>query len=512
MLRLMLPIAIIGAGPVGLAAAAAAHTRGLPFVVLEAGDQAGAAVAEWGHVRLFSPWRYLVDAAASSLLQAPRALDPGWSEPDLEMLPTGAQLVEHYLLPLAATSQLAPHIRYRAPVAAISRFEMDRVRSAGRPAAPFVVRLADGSEVLAGAVIDASGSWRNPNPVGGNGLPARGEGVGLVEVEPAMPDVLGADRARFAGVHTVVVGAGHSAAGTLAALAELATTTVGTSVTWVVRRRDAERAYGGGDADALPARGALGTQLQLLVDSAAVTLMSGFCVQSLARSGAGRIEVTSTAGGRVVVDRVIAATGFRPDHRLAAELRLDLDPILGSTRTLAPLIDPNEHSCGTVRPHGVDELTHPEPNYFVVGMKSYGRAPTFLMATGYEQVRSIVAALDGDWAAAREVHLDLPETGVCSVDLPVDQALAEVAARLDLAPGVPQALVSATRRHLATAGSTAAAVRSAAYELDLDETVALQLAALAGSAFDGSDSRATPPTAVTTPPLVTVASTGSCCG
>jgi hypothetical protein len=117
---------------------------------------------------------------------------------------------------------------------------------------------------------------------------------------------------------------------------------------------------------------------------------------------------------RITVDRIVAATGYRPDHGIAAELRLDLDPILGATRALAPLIDPNEHSCGTVPPHGVDELTHPEPGYYAVGVKSYGRAPTFLLATGYEQVRSVGAALAGDWATARDVQLELPETGVCS--------------------------------------------------------------------------------------------------
>jgi hypothetical protein len=114
---------------------------------------------------------------------------------------------------------------------------------------------------------------------------------------------------------------------------------------------------------------------------------------------------------------VVSATGFRPDHSFATELRLDLDPILGCTRTLADLIDPNEHSCGSVAPHGYKELGQPEPNYYAVGMKSYGRAPTFLMATGYEQVRSIAAALAGDTEAAARVELDLPSTGVCSTDL-----------------------------------------------------------------------------------------------
>jgi hypothetical protein len=130
-------------------------------------------------------------------------------------------------------------------------------------------------------------------------------------------------------------------------------------------------------------------------------------VELVARDGAGTERVLRA-------DRVVAATGYRPDHGIAGELRLDLDPILASTRTLAPLIDPNHHSCGTVPPHGVDELAHPEPGYYAVGMKSYGRAPTFLMATGYEQVRSVTAALAGDWTAAREVHLELPATGVCS--------------------------------------------------------------------------------------------------
>jgi hypothetical protein len=103
---------------------------------------------------------------------------------------------------------------------------------------------------------------------------------------------------------------------------------------------------------------------------------------------------------------------------MTRELRLDLDPWLESPRALAPMIDPNLHSCGTVPPHGYKELAHPEPGYFAVGIKSYGRAPTFLMATGYEQVRSVVAHLAGDEVAANDVRLVLPETGVCTTDIP----------------------------------------------------------------------------------------------
>ncbi|MEV6693587.1 FAD-dependent oxidoreductase [Micromonospora sp. NPDC051196] len=416
------PVVVIGAGPVGLAAAAHLHERGLPCTVLEAGPSAGAAVAQWGHVHLFSPWRYNIDHAARRLLEA-----AGWVAPDLDTLPTGAELVEAYLRPLAMLPQLAPHVRYDAPVTAIGRVGVDRVRTAGREHAPFVVRLATGEDLLAAAVIDASGTWRTPNVLGANGLPAHGETDPQTSalVDGALPDVLGVDRDRYAGRHTVVVGAGHSAANTLLALAELAALEPGTTVTWATRGGSIDRAIGGGDADALPGRGALGTGVKQLVDSGRVQLLTGFAVHAVAAVD-GHVRLTAADGRALTADRIIAATGFRPDHRIAAELRLDLDPVLGCTRALAPLIDPNDHSCGTVRPHGVDELTQPEPGYFAVGMKSYGRAPTFLMATGYEQVRSIAAALAGDWTAARDVQLDLPETGVCSATPSVDLPRAEL--------------------------------------------------------------------------------------
>ncbi|RAO42865.1 FAD-dependent oxidoreductase [Micromonospora saelicesensis] len=407
-----LPVVVIGAGPVGLAAAAHLHERGLPFLVLEAGDTPAAAVRQWGHVRVFSPWRYNIDPAARRLLD-----DAGWVAPDLEVLPTGAELTDDYLQPLAEVPQLKPHLRYGTRVEAISRLGLDRLRTAGRESTPFLIRLADGQEVLARAVIDASGTWGTPNVLGASGLPARGERDVAGYLEHALPDVLGTDRDRFAGRHTLVVGAGHSAANTLLSLAELAESTPGTEVTWAIRTTSPARTYGGGDADALPARGALGSRLRAHVDAGRIRLLTGFAVHALTPTG-GRVSVVVRhaygSEEQTTVDRIVAATGFRPDHTIAAELRLDLDPVLGATRALAPLIDPNEHSCGTVPPHGVDELTHPESGYYAVGMKSYGRAPTFLMATGYEQVRSVVAALANDWAAARDVQLDLPETGVCN--------------------------------------------------------------------------------------------------
>jgi len=408
------PVVVIGAGPVGLAAAAHLAERGVEFLVLESGTSAAAAIDEWRHVRLFSPWRYDMDAAARRLLER-----SGWLAPDPDQLPTGGDLVDRYLAPLAKTPELADRIRYGAEVVAVTRLGFDRLSNggrgtAGREQAPFLVRLDDGEELLAGAVIDAAGTWRSPNVLGGSGIPARGETAELLV--PALPDVLGADRARFAGRRTAVVGAGHSAATTLLDLAELAETEPGTEVVWVVRGTSQERSYGGGDADELPARGALGARLRRLVRSGRVELVSGFRIEAVGRSADGQVELT--AGDRTVVaDAVVNSTGFRPDHAIVSELRLDLDPVLGSTRALAPLIDPNVHSCGTVPPHGADELGHPEPGYYAVGAKSYGRAPTFLLATGYEQARSVVAALAGDWEAARDVQLNLPETGVCSSNL-----------------------------------------------------------------------------------------------
>jgi hypothetical protein len=152
-----------------------------------------------------------------------------------------------------------------------------------------------------------------------------------------------------------------------------------------------------------------------LLDRGRVELVTGFHVTRVSVSSEG-IVVSDGDRRLTPVDEIVAATGFRPDWSILSEVRLDLDPAVESPRALAPLIDPNVHSCGTVPPHGAEELKQPESDLYIVGMKSYGRAPTFLMRTGYEQVRSVVSAIAGDWNAARRVELVLPETGVCSTD------------------------------------------------------------------------------------------------
>ncbi|MEV4536528.1 FAD-dependent oxidoreductase [Asanoa sp. NPDC049518] len=409
-----LPVVVIGAGPVGLAAAAHLAERQIPFVLVEAGDEPTSSVRQWSHVRLFSPWRYNVDAAARRLLA-----DAGWVEPDPDVLPTGGQLADDYLRPLADLPVLKPHIRYAARVVAVTRQGMDRVRTAGRDTTPLLVRLATGEDLLARAVIDASGTWTTPNVLGASGIPAHGESDAAGFVEHALPDVLGTDRSRFAGKRTLVIGAGHSAANTLLSLAELAEQEPGTTVVWAIRSTSPARTYGGEAADALPARGALGSRLRAHVEAGTIELVTGFAAERIEPIDTGQVRVSGSATD-ITADRIVSATGFRPDHTFVSELRLDLDPVLGSTRALAPLIDPNLHSCGTVPPHGADELAHPEPGFYAIGVKSYGRAPTFLLATGYEQARSVVAALDGDWAAARDVQLDLPETGVCNSNPVID--------------------------------------------------------------------------------------------
>jgi hypothetical protein len=239
--------------------------------------------------------------------------------------------------------------------------------------------------------------------------------------------VLGAERQAFAGRHALVVGAGHSAANTLLGLAALAAEEPGTSVTWAIRGASPLRAYGS-DNDELEARGRLGNAVHDLVRSGRVALLDRFEIDDLQPASHWGVSVVGRHAGEsttVEADRVVNATGFRPDLAMLREIRLSLDEVVEAPRALAPLIDPNLHSCGTVYPHGVAELSHPEPDFYLAGMKSYGRAPTFLLRTGYEQVRSIVAALAGDWESARQVDFVLPETGVCN--RPVARPVAEAA-------------------------------------------------------------------------------------
>lgn len=409
-----LPVAVIGAGPTGLAAAAHLLDRGLDPLVFEAGEDVGASIISWAHVRIFSPWEFNLDPVAVRLLEA-----SGWQAPDRTAYPSGRELVEDYLEPLAGLPAIASRLELETRVVRVTRAGLDKLKDAGRDDAPYeLVVERDGRQrrVLARAVIDASGTWDTPNPLGAGGVPAAGEEAHADRIASGIPDVLGAARSSYSGKRTVVVGSGHSAFNVILDLVALRQSAPGTEVVWAIRGGAPGRKYGGGGADQLPARGALGDAVRGLVEDGAIELHAGFSTREV-RSGGGRI-VLADGDREIVADEVIAATGFRPDLGLLSELRLDLDDRVEAARKLAPLIDPNLHSCGSVPPHGAEELAHPDAGVFIVGMKSYGRAPTFLLRTGYEQVRSVVAAIDGDWEAARRVDLVLPETGVCSGSKP----------------------------------------------------------------------------------------------
>ncbi|MFJ3714949.1 NAD(P)-binding domain-containing protein [Streptomyces sp. NPDC090057] len=409
-----LPVVVIGAGPVGLAAAAHLAERGLASVVLEAGQTAGAGVREWAHVRLFSTWGEVVDPAAEKLL-APT----GWSKPDAGAYPSGGDWADLYLKPLADV--LGDTVRTGARVTGVSRTGRDRIVDADREAQPFVVHVehADGREerLFARAVIDASGTWATPGPAGGSGLPALGERAAAEKITYRVPDLQDpAARARYAGKRTAVIGSGASAFTALSCLAGLAEAEdgAGTKAVWILRRGISGSTFGGGTADRLPARGALGLAARAAVDDGHADAVTGFRTEVIERDGDGRLVLVAEDGRRLEpVDEVIVLTGFRPDLSFLSEIRLGLDERLQAPTALAPLIDPNQHSCGTVHPHGHQELAHPEQGVYLVGMKSYGRAPTFLAMTGYEQVRSVVAAVAGDIESADRVELALPETGVC---------------------------------------------------------------------------------------------------
>ncbi|GGJ39805.1 NAD(P)-binding domain-containing protein [Neoroseomonas lacus] len=439
-----LPVAVIGAGPVGLAAAAQLLARAVEPLVLEAGAEVGHAVRAWRHVRMFSPWAFNTDAAARTLLAA-----EGWVAPDPDAYPTGGDILDRYLAPLAATAALRGRIRTGARVVGVARRDFGRLHDGdGRDAAPFVLHVETccGIQAIeARAVIDCSGTWHAPNPAGSHGMPAPGEIAQADRIAYGIPDVLGADRSAYAGRATLVVGAGHSAMNAVLDLVALARSAPGTRILWAFRRPLGAVNFGGGARDGLTQRGELGARAQALVEDGSVTALAPFLIDRITTAD-GALIVAGRQDGRVTTaqaDRMIVATGFRPDLSFLREIRLGLDPAVEATPALAPLIDPNLHSCGTVRPHGEAELRHPETGFYIAGMKSYGRAPTFLLATGHEQVRSIAAFLAGDVAAARRVELVLPETGVCSTDR------SPAAAAACCTPATPQGACCAPKPELA---------------------------------------------------------------
>jgi thioredoxin reductase len=412
-----LPVAVIGAGPVGLAAVAQLAVRNQPFILFEAGMAVGANVLTWKHVRIFSPWRYNIDKAALKLLS-----ETGWQKPDDEGLPTGSELYDQYFKPLANLPSIKPYIYLNSRVLSVSRKNLDKMKTGGRESLPFVIQVLEGNEIKqyeAKAIIDTSGTWNSPNPIGSGGVFAVGEKENSDSISYGIPDILNRHESRYKNKSVVVVGSGHSAINAVLELDKLKEKFPATQIHWVLRKKNVADVYGGQESDALAARGALGIKIEQMVNNDRVNVYTPFQIQQVVNKG-GKLTLIGFQHGikhaLLGIDEIISNTGSRPDFSFLREVRLNIDPSLESVAEIAELIDPNIHSCGTVRPHGERELRHPDHNFYIAGSKSYGRAPTFLMATGYEQVRSIVAAIDGDMEAARNVELDLPETGVCSSD------------------------------------------------------------------------------------------------
>lgn len=412
-----LPVAIIGGGPVGLAAAAHLLKKGEKFIVLEAGDSVGSNMLEWGHVRMFSPWQYNIDKAAKELLEK-----TGWTSPDEEALPTGRELVEEYLLPLSNLPEIKEQIMLQAKVVGVAKKAHDKLKTGKRDTVPFQLYVevnGDTKVIESKAVIDSSGTWTNPNPILSNGIWTNAEKKLHNQIHYGIPNLEQLEN-RYQNKSTMVIGSGHSAINALLDLATLQQKFTDTKIYWVLRKKQINEVYGGQENDGLAARGELGIRIQQLVESGRIHILTPFHINGVYPTN-GRITVVGELDGKEFalgdIDEIVVSTGFRPDTSFLNEVRINLDSAVESIEALAPLIDPNIHSCGTVRPHGEQELRHPEKNFYVVGMKSYGRAPTFLLATGYEQARSVVAYLTGDVEGAKEVQLELPETGVCSVNL-----------------------------------------------------------------------------------------------
>lgn len=410
-----LPVAVIGAGPVGMAAAAHLTLRNIPFFLFESTGTVGGNVTSWEHVNVFSPWKYNVDKAAKELLNR-----TGWVHPPEEKIHSGREFIDLYLNPLASLPEIEPHIHLNSKVVAVGRKNMDKMKNGNREKVPFIIRVKQGDKYHlfeTKAVIDASGSWHNPNPVGSDGNFAIGEIENASRIFYGIPDALKKYQARYANKKIAVIGAGHSAINSIFELEKIKDRFPATEICWILRKQNIKDVYGGQADDQLTARGELGIKIEQLVVSEKVNIYTPFRIEEI-RAMESKVALIGYQNERRAIipniDEVISNTGSRPDFSFLNEIRLSVSSSVESSAAIADLIDPNLHSCGSVRPHGELELKHIEKDFYIVGSKSYGRAPTFLMATGYEQVRSVVAALDGDFEAARKVELELPETGVCN--------------------------------------------------------------------------------------------------
>ena len=385
-------IAILGAGPTGLEAALAAAEAGRPFTLYEAAPTVAGNVRAWGHVRLFTPWEMNVSPRMRRHLEAP-------SGPEC---PTGNDLAERLFEPLAALPEIAPNLKLGTRVLGIGReglLKHEEIATAERGRRPFRILLADGAgrewTETADVVIDATGTWGHPNTLGDGGIPAPGERALAGEIRRDIPD-LSTEREDWAGRTVLLAGAGHSAQTAVRALAELAREAPGTRVVWALR--NPEPGWGTHEGDPLPTRAGLAAAAAELAGGAspAVETRRGTVVEEIAKPD-GRFEVVlrNDAGPeRVAVDRVLALTGSVGDPGIYRQLQVhECYATCGPMKLSAALLGAGGGDCLAQTTHGADTLTNPEPGFFILGAKSYGRNNTFLMRIGWEQVGEVFGLL-----------------------------------------------------------------------------------------------------------------------
>ena len=389
-------IAIIGAGPIGLEAGLAAAERGARFTIFEAADRPGGYVREWGHVRTFTPWSMSVSQRAGEAL--------GEAAPGGEELPSGAELAEQLIEPLAASPALAGHIQLGARVSDVGReglLKHEEIGTDERASRPFrlLIRDAEGGERIerAGAVIDCSGSYGVPNRLGDGGIDAPGERAFEGRIARRLPD-FGREGGAWAGRTTLLTGSGHSAQTAARGLAEVATAAPKTRVIWAVRRADPD--WGAVEADPLPERAKLNAAAEALRQggSPAVDVRTGVVAEALEPSG-DRIAVSLRNGTaeRVEVDRVLALNGGVGDHSIYRQLQVHECYASAAPMNLsaALLAAGSRDDCLAQPSPGAETLLNPEPGFFILGAKSYGRNSQFLMSIGWRQVDDVFASLLG---------------------------------------------------------------------------------------------------------------------
>jgi hypothetical protein len=394
-------LAILGAGPTGLEAALAATDLAYPFTLYEAAASAAGHVRDWGHVRLFSPWSLNASPRMRRHLAA-----IGLEPPGGDHCPTGHALAERLLDPIARLPSVAPNLRLRTRVAAVGReglLKHEEIGTAKRSRQRFRLLLVDaaGREWVEGAdlVLDCSGTYGSPNPLGDGGIPAPGEGRLGAAISRRIPD-LPAEAEQWAGQTTLLVGAGHSAQSAAVALAALAEGSPDTRVIWALRRADP--LWDVDPDDPLPERSRLMAAAQSLArgGSSAFETVPGVGVDALTRDN-GRLLVTlrdsEAKSRRLAVDRVLSLTGSVGDPRLYRQLQVhECYATAAPMKLAAALLGPSGRDCLTQESHGAETLVNPEPGFFILGAKSYGRNSTFLMRVGWQQVAEVFSLLGGD--------------------------------------------------------------------------------------------------------------------